>query len=115
MKRVIVFTLLLCFYFNVSAVISAETTVVIKNPGQPLIFRVIATDPDGDPLSYSIDFGDGTTAAAPQGVAVHIYTKKGIYTATATVSDDHGHIVTRSLEIIINDLPPSSPTGVIAI
>ncbi|HEY0657228.1 MAG TPA: PQQ-dependent sugar dehydrogenase, partial [Pyrinomonadaceae bacterium] len=43
------------------------------------------SDPDNDTLSYSWDFGDGSTGG---GVApVHQYTINGTYTATLTVSD----------------------------
>lgn len=43
-------------------------------------------DPDGDTLTYSWDFGDGTTA---EGVKVtHVYEKSGIYKVTLKVSDN---------------------------
>lgn len=42
-------------------------------------------DADGDPLSYSWDFGDGTTGTGES--TSHIYTAPGSYTARVTVSD----------------------------
>ncbi len=45
-----------------------------------------SSDPDGNPITYSWSFGDGTansTAANPQ----HTYAAEGLYTATLTVSD----------------------------
>ncbi|MCX5657854.1 MAG: PKD domain-containing protein [Candidatus Omnitrophica bacterium] len=45
-------------------------------------------DPDGDNLSYSWDFGDGTKA---EGVKVkHAYTQSGTYNVTLTVKDGSG-------------------------
>lgn len=45
-----------------------------------------STDPDGDPLSYEWDFGDGS---APSKLAdpMHTYMRAGTYVATLTVSD----------------------------
>jgi glucose/arabinose dehydrogenase/chitodextrinase len=45
-----------------------------------------SSDPEGQPLTYSWDFGDGTplsTAASP----AHTYATAGVYTARLTVSD----------------------------
>jgi glucose/arabinose dehydrogenase/PKD repeat protein len=41
-------------------------------------------DPDGDPLSYEWDFGDGTSSTEAN--PAHTYTAKGVYTARLTVS-----------------------------
>lgn len=47
-----------------------------------------SNDPDGDPLTYSWDFGDGATGV---GVTTsHIYTTGGTYNARLTVSDGKG-------------------------
>lgn len=47
-----------------------------------------SNDPDGDKLSYSWDFGDGTTA---RGVKVtHVYTEPGIYKVILYVDDGSG-------------------------
>ncbi|HEV8559728.1 MAG TPA: PA14 domain-containing protein [Actinophytocola sp.] len=43
-----------------------------------------SNDPDGDELSYSWNFGDGTTGTEPN--PTHTYTAKGVYTARLTVS-----------------------------
>ena len=54
--------------------------------GSPVTFDGSASsDPEGDPLEYAWDFGDGSngSGAAP----VHTYTSAGSYTVTLVVSD----------------------------
>lgn len=46
------------------------------------------SDPDGDTVSYTWDFGDGTTADGSG--ASHIYPRPGSFTVTLTASDGHG-------------------------
>ena len=51
---------------------------------------ISASDPEGRPLTYTLDFGDGTTAAAgglPAGPISHTYSTDGAYIATLVVSD----------------------------
>ena len=83
------------------------------NPKRNISFVVQASDPDGDALSYTIDFGDGS-AAASASTAEHAYTSKGTYTATVTVSDDHDHSISKTLQITVNDAVPTKPTNVSA-
>ena len=47
-----------------------------------------SSDPDGDKLSYTWDFGDGSTAEGAE--TTHVYTKSGTYTVTLTVNDNQG-------------------------
>ncbi len=47
-----------------------------------------SSDPGGQPLSYTFDFGDGTTVGPQAGsVAAHTYLAAGTYTASVTVTD----------------------------
>jgi outer membrane protein OmpA-like peptidoglycan-associated protein len=51
-----------------------------------------SSDPDGDPLSYTFDFGDGSAPAKftfPR--TTHSYAKAGNYTVEVTVDDGRGH------------------------
>ena len=83
-----------------------------NNPGETITFNVSATDPDGDSLAYTINFGDGTANGSGSQV-VHTYATEGTYTADVTVDDGHGNIVGESLQIAVNDVPPAKPTSVI--
>ena len=83
------------------------------NPGETTTFNISATDPDGDSLTYTINFGDGTANGHGSQV-VHTYEAKGTYTATVTVSDGHGHSVSETLQMTVNDIPPAKPTNVSA-
>lgn len=48
-------------------------------------FTASGSDPEGDPLSYSWDFGDGGTATGPS--AVHVFPRTGEQRVTLTVRD----------------------------
>lgn len=49
-----------------------------------------SSDPDGDPLKYRWDFGDGTTSDFTFPIATHRYTDRGLYTVQLMVEDDKG-------------------------
>ena len=85
----------------------------LNNPGETTTFNVSATDPDGDSLTYTINFGDGTANGHGSQV-VHTYEAKGTYTAEVSVDDGHGHTVAESLQMTVNDIPPAKPTNVSA-
>ena len=81
------------------------------NPRGNINFTVQASDPDGDTLTYTIDFGDGSSSTSGSSVT-HAYTAQGTYTAKATVSDGQGHSVDKTLQIEVNDNAPAKVTGV---
>ena len=65
-----------------------------------------SSDPDGDPLSYTWSFGDGTPTASGVTTA-HTFSSAGTYTVTLTVSDGKSSAsATRS--ITISNPPVSS-------
>jgi glucose/arabinose dehydrogenase len=65
-----------------------------------------SSDPDGDPLTYEWDFGDGspTTSGA---TTSHTYTTQGTFTATLTVRDGRGGVGTDTLRIDAGNNPPA--------
>lgn len=66
-----------------------------------------SSDPEGMPLSYHWDFGDGATASGA--CTTHAYDVPGSYTVALAVSDGHNTVdVTRSLEVTVNSAPVAS-------
>ena len=61
-----------------------------------------SSDPDGDPLTYSWDFGD-TTDAVTTANATHTYGTPGARTVTLTVNDGKGHIGTDTVTATATD------------
>jgi len=64
-----------------------------------------STDPDGDVLSYSWDFGDGTVG---EGVTpAHVYADNGLYQVTLTVTDPYGATSTASHVVLVSNVAPT--------
>src|SRR5262249_3834966 len=62
--------------------VGPNTTVSV---GSPVQFDASGShDLDGDPLTYTWNFGDGATGIGLQ--PTHVYTATGVYTATVSVS-----------------------------
>ena len=57
----------------------------------PTSVRFVDRSTGTAPLSYAWDFGDGQTSTEP--APVHIYTAKGLYTVTLTVTNNYGESV----------------------
>jgi outer membrane autotransporter protein len=74
--------------------------------GQTVNFAVDASDPDGDPLDFNWDFGDGSSTVGQN--PAHVYAVAGSYTATVTVSD--GELTaTGTVSVAVTD-DPDVPT-----
>jgi parallel beta-helix repeat protein len=92
----------------------SPSAVMSANPQSgtaPLTVSFNATassDPDGDTLDYSWNFGD---SASGSGIEIaHTYNNAGVYTATLTVDDGHGGTSTASIVITVSGDIPSGNT-----
>jgi glucose/arabinose dehydrogenase len=70
---------------NQAPVINEQTTTATQTTGSTYEFNGVATDPNGDTLSYTWNFGDGTQATGAN--VTHTYTGNGQFTPTLVVSD----------------------------
>ncbi|MFJ2729459.1 PQQ-dependent sugar dehydrogenase [Streptomyces collinus] len=64
-----------------------------------------STDQDGDALTYSWDFGDGTTSTGT--APTHKYKKNGTYTATVTAKDTTGRTGSASVQVVVGNTAPT--------
>jgi len=79
------------------------------SPTQPeesetTVFTVVASDPDGDTISYLWDFGDGSssTGASPS----HFFDDDGNFLVTVTVTDFNGEFATATTTVpVVNAAP----------
>lgn len=69
-------------------------------PGVAVSLSVSASDEDGDTLSYTWDFKDGS-AATGQSVS-HAFAAEGTYEVTVEVDDGRGGNDTRSVTVVVN-------------
>jgi DNA/RNA endonuclease G (NUC1) len=95
--------------FTVSPTIPAEGGLVQFDGGE-------SGDPQGDALTYTWDFGDGTEKASG-GTAGHTYHDDGTFTVTLTVKDPAGGTSTTSKSVTVTNVNPvaswTSPAPVI--
>lgn len=70
---------------NAAPVVSAAATPARPVEGDPVRFEANASDPGGEALELSWDFGDGATARGAQ--VSHVYERPGRFRATVTASD----------------------------
>lgn len=59
-----------------------------------IVASVDASDPEGDPLSYTWNLGDGTTRETDEPTVEHTYEEIGEYAITVEVNDGQGHTET---------------------
>ena len=71
----------------------------------------LSTDPDGDPLTFSWNFGDGTGPASGSAPA-HVYAEAGSFTATLTVSDGRGGESARSTTVAVGAAGDRAPPSI---
>lgn len=69
--------------------------------GKAVAFGIAASDADGDALSYTWNFGDGTSsnAASPD----HIFSAAGTYHVSVSVSDGKSPAATAGIDVTVRD------------
>lgn len=65
-----------------------------------------SSDPDGDPLTYFWNFGDGSTSSLPD--PGHVYVANGLYTANLTVTDTGGLWDGTEVVVAVGNQPPTA-------
>ena len=68
-----------------------------------------SSDPDGDPLTYAWDFGDGNSSTASS--TTHTYTSAGSYLAKLTVDDGQGNTDEETVTITVSGGTNGAPTA----
>ena len=79
------------------------------NEGETATFEAIATDSRNDTLTYTWDFGDGTSQLTVESDSLpvsHEYQGNGDYTVTLTVVDEEGAGASSTLNVTINNIAP---------
>ncbi|MCX7427748.1 MAG: right-handed parallel beta-helix repeat-containing protein [Planctomycetia bacterium] len=85
-----------------------EMNVSSGNEGEELSFSAAATDPGDDTLTYTWDFGDGSSAVGDD--VTHTYADDDAddqYTVTLTVTDEDDGIDTRQEAVTILNVEPT--------
>ena len=92
---------------NVSPTVTSVTDDGPRDEQSTVTFGAAATDPAGalDPLSWTWDFGDGTTGSGP--APTKVYADDGVYTATATVTDGDGGSASGTTTVTIDNVAPA--------
>jgi PKD repeat protein len=80
---------------------------------EPVQFTAEASDTPSDiaGLSFSWDFGDGSTCSTQN--ASHVYRKAGTYPVKLSVQDDNGAEARDGFNITVSNLPPSVSAGTV--
>jgi PKD repeat protein len=92
----------------------APTAALTATPLQAQILTSItfdasaSSDPEGESLTYSWDFGD-TTRYVGASQETHVYADPGRYTAKVTVLDPHGGFDIEIVEVVIGDSDGNFP------
>src|SRR5207245_11026576 len=79
---------------SITDVSVSDDIAIVSGAPTKLVFTAHATDPDGDALSYSWEFGDAGTGSATQ--ESHAYAVPGWHTAALTARDGTGGVATHA-------------------
>lgn len=91
-----------------SVTLTPSTTAVAT--GQNVTLTATASDPNGDTLAYSWDFGDGTFSTENEAVQTRSYAAAGYYQARVTVSDRKGGTTEAAVWINVGNQTVWAPT-----
>ena len=80
-------------------VATPTATPTLALVGVNVTFTEIASDPDNDMLTYSWDFGDGSTPAGTGAAPAHAYATAGTFNVVATVSDGSHKVATSPITV----------------
>ena len=91
----------------------ASFSVDNTNPAAPAVVHVDgngSSDPDGDPLTYQWNFGDGHGSVGA--TAATTYYTAATRTISLTVTDSHGAVSTATSDVVVTDVsaPVVTPT-----
>ncbi|WP_170850675.1 PKD domain-containing protein [Arthrobacter sp. OV608] len=99
---------------NTAPQLELATSAAAVEIGKPVTYTLNATDADGDPLSYAIDFGDGAGVEGryPSSQTItHAYTQAGSYLVHATVRDAAGSTSTTARISVVLPEPLLADAG----
>ncbi|MBI5096299.1 MAG: PKD domain-containing protein [Nitrospirae bacterium] len=71
----------------------------------------LSSDPDGDPLTYYWDFGDGSPPLEGGAEVLHTFVNDGEYTVTLTVTDPYGMSNSAKGKIVVANEAPLVTAG----
>ncbi|QDU67779.1 PKD domain protein [Planctomycetes bacterium Pla86] len=93
---------------NLSPVASLAADVNSGDSPLDVVFDASASsDPEGDPLSFEFDFGDGSPKVVQSGPTIaHQFTSDGFYLASVEVSDDGGLVSKAQVSIVAGSSAP---------
>jgi PKD repeat protein len=86
----------------------AETFVRGSVPLKVCFDASKSSDPEGKPLTYKWEFGDGK-GTATTAKACHEYAEAGLYAATLTVTDEQGQKGVETVIVFVRDAPKAAP------
>jgi len=104
---------------------AAPSGTAIGETGTSYTYKVKTADPDGDTITYTMDWGDGTsytTSSKTSGTVAypgHTWTRAGTYAVKVRATDSEGNVSAWSPAVSVtiggtfqtNALPNSSPTA----
>jgi hypothetical protein len=93
-------------------VLTSLTGTTTGNEGDTFSFQAAATDPNGDPLTYSWDLnGDGVFGDAPGPDVSAVFTDVGQHNVSVMVTDSLGLSTVGSLAVTVVNVPPTPTLG----